>query len=250
MPPLDHNANTQITVNRMGWSSAEPHEINLMFAEFASTCSFPVLDLGAGFGAATLAALDGGATVIANDLEPSCLEALGVRASGAIRNRLQLLPGRFPSGLTFARESLGAIHASNMLHFLTPSELETGIVLCFDWLVGGGKVFVIVNSPYMQNFKNVIPYFAQKKRDGVRWPGWIDDLTDYSSHPTLQHLPSSLHLLDAEVLSRAFEAAGFNIEIAKEYSRSGLPDILKYDGRENVMLVARKSPHDKRGPTT
>jgi len=240
MAPFGLNPNAHLTVNRMGWSSEEPHEINLAFADFASTCDDPVLDLGAGFGAATFAALRGGARVIANDLEPGHLEALGARVPLLMRDRLQLRLGRFPSDLTFSRESLGAIHASNVLHFLTLTELETGIGLIADWLVPGGKVFVMVNSPYIQNFANVIPYFEQRKNDGVRWPGWIEDLTRYSSHPTLQYLPASLHFFDADVLSRAFETSGFIIEVAKEYSRSGLPEILKYDGRENVMLIAHK----------
>jgi SAM-dependent methyltransferase len=240
MAPFGHDENTRLTTNRMGWSSEEPHEINLEFADFASTCDHPVLDLGAGFGAATLAALRRGARVIANDLEPDHLEALEARVPLLMRERLQLRLGRFPSDLTFSRESLGAIHASNVLHFLNLTELETGIGLMSDWLAPGGKAFVMVNSPYIQNFKNVIPYFDQQKKDGVRWPGWIEDLTEYSSHATLQYLPTSLHFFDAEVLSRGFETAGFTIEVAKEYSRSGLPETLKYDGRENVMLVARK----------
>ena len=240
MAPFGHNSNTHLTVNRMGWSSAEPHEINLQFADFASTCMRPVLDLGAGFGAATVAALGRGARVIANDLEPEQLEHLEARVPPPMRERLQLRVGRFPTGLTFSRENLGAIHASNVLHFLTLPELEAGIALMSDWLVPGGKVFVMVNSPYIDNFKNVIPYFEQRKKDGVRWPGWIDDLTQYSSHPTLQYLPASLNFFDAEVLSRGFETAGFTIEVVKEFSRAGLPDILRYDGRENVMLIARK----------
>lgn len=234
------NPNTRLTLNRMGWSSEEPHEINLEFADFASICVCPVLDLGAGFGAATLAALSRGARVIANDLEPYHLEALGRRVPLPMRDRLQLRPGRFPADLTFSPESLGAIHASNVLHFLNVTELEAGIRLISDWLVPGGKVFVMVNSPYAQNFKNIIPYFEQQKKEGVRWPGWIDDLTQYSSHPTLQHLPASLNFFDADVLSRPFQTAGLTVELAKEFSRSGLPEILKYDGRENVVLIARK----------
>jgi SAM-dependent methyltransferase len=240
MAPFGHNPNTHLTVNRMGWSSEEPHEINLEFADFASTCVYPVLDLGVGFGAATLAALRRGARVIANDLEPGQLEGLEARVPPPMRERLQLRVGRFPSGLAFSRGNLGAIHASNVLHFLTLPELETGIGLMSDWLVHGGKVFVMVNSPYIENFRNVIPHFEKKKKEGVRWPGWIDDLTQYSSHATLQYLPASLHFFDAEVLSRGFESAGFTIEVAKEFSRSGLPETLKYDGRENVMLIARK----------
>jgi SAM-dependent methyltransferase len=240
MTLFDHDPNTHPTANRMGWSSEEPHEINLEFADFASTCNLPVLDLGAGRGAATLAALSRGARVIANDLEPNQLIAIRARVSLPMRNQLELRVGRFPSDLVFAHESLGAIHASNVLHFLDQAELETGIALIADWLAPGGKVFVMVNSPYIQNFKNVIPHFEQKKKDGVRWPGWIDDLTLYSSHPTLQYLPTSLHFFDADVLSREFQTAGFTVELAKEYSRSGLPETLKYDGRENVRLIARR----------
>jgi Methyltransferase domain len=240
MEPFGDDPNTRPTVNRMGWSSEEPHEINLEFADFVSTCNLPVLDLGAGHGAATLAALSRGATVIANDLEQEQLEIVEARVPFLLRGRLQIRRGRFPSDLVFSHEYLGAVHASNVLHFLNPMELETGIDLMFDWLAPGGKVFVMVNSPYIQNFKNVIPYFERKKKDGVRWPGWIDDLSQYSSDATLQYLPASLHFFDAEVLSRGFERAGFTIEVAKEYSRSGLPEILKYDKRENVMLVARK----------
>jgi SAM-dependent methyltransferase len=240
MEPFGRDPNIHPTANRMGWSSEEPHEINLAFADFVSTCDLPVLDLGAGHGAATLAALRKGAKVIANDLEQDQLDALEAHVPFLMRDRLQLRQGRFPLDLVFSCGYFGAVHASNVLHFLNPMELETGIDLMVDWLAPGGKVFVLVNSPYTQNFKNVIPYFERKKKDGVRWPGWIDDLSQYSSHATLQYLPASLHLFDAEVLSRGFERAGFTIEVAREYSRSGLPEILKYDKRENVMLVARK----------
>src|SRR5262249_24215597 len=84
------------------------------------------------------------------------------------------------------------------------------------------------------------PYFEQRKKEGVRWPGWVENLSNFSSHPTLQYLPASLNFFDAEVLSRSFERAGFTVEAAREYSRSGLPEILKLDGRENVMLIALK----------
>jgi hypothetical protein len=110
----------------------------------------------------------------------------------------------------------------------------------FDWLVPKGKIFVMVNSTFIENFKDFIPHFFQRKKDGSRWPGWVEDLRAYSSHPTLQYLPTSFHLFDAELLSQAFSARGFTIEVAKEFRRSGLPDILRYDGRENVMLIAHR----------
>jgi SAM-dependent methyltransferase len=228
------------TVNRMGWGSEFAHEINLAFAEFAATCKHPVLDIGAGYGAATLAALMVGATVIANDLDNSHLESLAASIPSEMRNRVEMLSCRFPQDLTFPSQHFGAIHASNVLHFLTLSELEAGIKLMFQWLVPKGKVFVMASSPYQQSYTNFIPVFEQRKMAGVRWPGWIEDLTQYSSHPTLQYLPKSLNCFDAEVISRAFLAEGFIIEIAREFTRTGIPQNLRYDGRENVMLVARK----------
>jgi len=124
MAPFGLNPNAHLTVNRMGWSSEEPHEINLAFADFASTCDDPVLDLGAGFGAATFAALRGGARVIANDLEPGHLEALGARVPLLMRDRLQLRLGRFPSDLTSPAKASGRFMPQHVLHFLTLTELE------------------------------------------------------------------------------------------------------------------------------
>ena len=135
------------------------------------------------------------------------------------------------------------LDGQDVLHFLHPDELEIGIACMHRWLVAGGKVFVLVNSTYLENYKQYAPHFEQNKRNGVRWPGWVHDIGLYSSHPTLEFIPKSIHLFDAEVLSRAFADGGFEIEIAKEYRRSGLPESLFNDGRENVMLVAHKVSH-------
>jgi hypothetical protein len=140
----------------------------------------------------------------------------------------------------FNEGSLGAIHASNVLHFLSTSELELGIDLIFRWLASAGKVFVLVNSPYIQNFKNFIPAFEERKRTGTKWPGWVEDVNQYSSHESLKYLPKAIHFFDASILSKAFESRGFKIEVAREFSREGLPNWLRYDGRENVLLVAHK----------
>jgi hypothetical protein len=69
-------------------------------------------------------------------------------------------------------------------------------------------------------------------------------LSAYSAHPTLQFIPNRLHLFDAEVLARAFSSVGFTIELAKEFRRSYLPESLWNDGRENVILIGRKSLYE------
>jgi SAM-dependent methyltransferase len=240
MRQITNEPTVRITRNRMGWSSEHPHEVNLAFAKFSANCKWPVLDIGAGFGAATQAALQAGACVIANDIDEDSLQAVKSRIPATFRDRLQLQPGRFPQDLKFSDESLGAIHASNVLHFLEPPDLEIGIQRLFEWLAPNGKVFVMVNSTYGENFKGYVPCFLQRKAAGEQWPGWVEDLSAYCAHPTLQFIPNQLHLFDAEVLARAFRSVGFTIELAKEFRRSYLPESLWNDGRENVILVGRK----------
>ena len=214
----------------------------MLFAKHAESCLSPVLDIGAGFGAATLAALSAGASVVANDIDGDSLRALRLRACSPHLERLVLKVGRFPYELEFPAGHFAAVHASNMLHFLEPRDIEVGIRGIREWLVPGGKVFVMVNSAYIENFKGFIPVFEKKKADGEPWPGWIDDLSRYSSHPTLKHLPTQIHVFDAETLAQAFCSCGFIVEEAREFRRSGLPPQLRFDGRENILLVGRKPP--------
>jgi hypothetical protein len=49
-----------------------------------------------------------------------------------------------------------------------------------------------------------------------------------------------MHLLDDETIARPFADAGVVIEKVEMYMRKGLPEYLKYDGRENLGLIARK----------
>ncbi|MBI5085701.1 MAG: SAM-dependent methyltransferase, partial [Acidobacteria bacterium] len=67
-----------LTKNRMGWGSEQLSPLSELFVEFCRSSlrgeDQRVLDIGAGYGAATLAALRAGARVIANDLAGEHLE--------------------------------------------------------------------------------------------------------------------------------------------------------------------------------
>jgi hypothetical protein len=128
-----------VTLNRRGRTSDQPNEYSRMFCEFAATARLPVLDIGAAFGVSTLPALAAGAHVVANDLEPRHLEVLLERTPTDDRARLTLLRGCFPHDLEFEDGSLSAVHASNLLNYLTGSEIERGARLMHRWLVPGGK---------------------------------------------------------------------------------------------------------------
>lgn len=222
----------------MGWTSNVLNELSELFVAACAEVRRPVLDVGAAFGVASLPALAAGATVIANDSDADHLTALEAATPIEHRDRLTLLPARFPDELALPPGGLDAIHASNIFHFLTGEELERGAAQCKRWLAPGGRLFVQAGTPYQAPFAAFVPIYEERVRERVPWPGWIEDTRAISSHRRLGQIPRSLHLLDAEVLERVFVGAGFTIERVWTYRRRDLPRSLHLDGREGVGFVA------------
>lgn len=229
------------TRNQTGWASNELNEVSELFVAFCREVQRPVLDIGAAFGIATLAALEAGATVIANDLESVHLAEIAGAAAPEHARRLVLIPARFPRQLFFAAGSLSAVHASNVFHFLTGPQLAIGFASIAHWLAPGGKLFVQASTPWQQPFRAFIPTFESRREAGEEWPGWMEKTTDYSSHRRLSQIPPSLHLLDEITLRKTAEQAGLTVEKAWTYRRRDLPASLFLDGRECAGLVARRS---------
>ncbi len=236
-----------LTRNRMGWVSEKLGPVSELFVEFCRRGldqgdTSPVLDLGAAFGVASLAALHTGAWVIANDLDVAQLDPLlrGLREDERIRLRLK--PGRFPRELHFEPETLAAVHASNVFHFLTGNQLRMGMRAASRWLRPGGKLFVQAATPYQAPFALFVPEYARRVESGEKWPGWLPKVSAYSKHRQLSQMPRALHLLDDRVLAREAESAGLIVERAWLFRRPDLPASLHLDGRESVGVVARKGP--------
>ena len=236
LPPQPHRRSP--TRNRMGWTSNQLNALSQLFVDFCGSISLPVLDLGAAYGVATLPALAAGAHVIANDIDAAHLAQLELLAG--VQPRLQLLPGRFPDQLELPPDSLAAVHASNVLHFLDGAELTLGAAKIAKWLAPGGRLFVHAGTPYQQPFSRFIPQYEQRVAAGDPWPGYVIDTKEISSHRRLSQIPPSIHLLDAQVLTRVFEAAGLTVDRVWLYRRHDLPRSLHLDGREGVALLAHK----------
>jgi SAM-dependent methyltransferase len=222
----------------MGWTSNVLNELSELFVAACAEVRRPVLDIGAAFGVASLPALAAGAEVIANDSDGAHLAALEAATPAELRNRLTLLPGRFPAELALPSGALDAIHASNVFHFLTGEELERGAALCKRWLAPGGRLFVQAGTPYQGPFAAFVPIYEERVRAQAQWPGWIEDTRAISQHRKLDQIPRSLHLLDAAVLKRVFVGAGFTVAKSWTYRRRDLPRSMHLDGREGVGFVA------------
>lgn len=212
------------------------------FINFASKSTKPVMDIGAAYGVATLPALLAGAKVIAVDIEDNHLRALEESVNGPLRARLHTVQKRFPD-FDVPSESIGAVYMSQVLPFLTGDEIETGAKKIYDWLVPGGEVFVVSFTPYISHVKSFVPLYEMKKEKGVRWPGYISDLSSFSDHPDIfSQLPNQIHHIDADDLRYAFESAGFVIKEMRYFGEEEgpLPDGIRMDGRERVGMIACK----------
>jgi SAM-dependent methyltransferase len=228
------------TRNHTGWSS---NTLNELSAEFVQSCKpgLHVLDIGAALGIATLPALARGATVIANDSDPQHLNQIAQACPPEHRDRLHLVPGRFPRQLTLPPASLDAIHASNVLHFLTGRQLEIGAQSMRHWLKPNGKLFLLAATPYSKPFAPFLPEYERRVEAADPFPGWIENTRQFSTHRLLDRLPKSIHLLDPTVLTRVLDQAGFRVTAASLFRRRDLPASMHLDGRECVRLIAQPS---------
>ena len=230
------------TRNSFGWTSNIPNQITVAFLDFLSeegAASSTALDIGCGFGVATIPALKTGATVIANDLDAGHLAAVQAEAEAfGLSERLTISPGRFPDDLGYA--DLTAIHSSNVLHFLKGEEIERGAREMYSWLRTGGKVFIQVGTIYAGHIKALVPVFDSNVRRGLKWPGEVENANEFVLEQFRTAIPDRMNFLTAEPLVEAFGDAGFEIEQAWYYTRTGLEPPLTNDGREHFGLVARK----------
>ncbi len=208
----------------MGWTAAVPGQMSEQFIAFARECGLPVVDIGCAYG---VAAIPAGAVAV--DLEISHVAGLPAGMDRVV--------GRFPE-VAFRAGRLGAVHASNVLHFLTAAELEEGVRRMEEWLAPGGKVFVQASTPFQRPFAAFVGEFEERVAAGEQWPGWVAETRSITDYRRLHQYPASIHLLDEGVLRRLF--GGWEIEFCGYYRRHGLPASLYLDGRESVGLVARR----------
>lgn len=211
------------TLNDTGFMTDALDAYSARFAAGAGQLSHEVLDIGCAYGVATLAALAAGARVCAADIEPGHLAVLAGRVPAAQRDRLRTVVARMPDA-DFADESFGAILAARVLHFLTGEQVEQVVAKMYRWLVPGGRVYLVADSPYVGPWYQAWPQYEERKRAGDPWPGLIEDYTPYLP-PSVEVKPRKrlINPLDPDVLRRVTEAAGFIVEEAAwlEGARAG-----------------------------
>ncbi len=229
-----------MTLNNRGPVSSYLDDYAKQFIQFAAQQTAPVLELGAAYGFVTIAALEAGATVIANDIESRHLQILYQRTPKRYRDRLILLPGEFPQALNLAEQSIAGCYISRMLGYLEPSQLQVGMEKLYRCCKSQAKLFVISSSPFRALYRAIIPIYEQRIKENEQWPGYFTNLKTLVGAKLSSYVPEKLHFIDEKILAREVARVGFVVEKAELYTRQDLPRKLRYDGREGVAVVASK----------
>jgi SAM-dependent methyltransferase len=208
---------------------------------YAGCIREPVLDLGCAYGVSTIPALEGGARVVACDMEAQHLQILESKVTPSLRANLSCVPGALPE-VEFEPEQFGAILCSRVLHFLNGDDIDKSLAKMAQWLKPGGRLYLVADTPY-GIWRNFIPTFETNRRKGERWPGVMVGLHNYLPTPGLQkHIekPPFMNLLDPEILARICSDAGLRVKRATFISRPDFKGLGRMDGRENAGCLAIK----------
>jgi len=227
------------TLNQTGFMTPDQNPFNNSFIDFAATSNHPVLDVGAAYGLTSLPALQKGALVIANDIDPRHLLLLREHVEEQSRNRLFLNTKRFPNETDFPDQSIGAILLCRIVHFLNGEEMDQAIEKMTKWLVPGGRIFVITMSAHHHLLTSFLPTYQQKAEEQIPWPGVINNMHEIA--PDLKsQIPNFLHVMDRQSLGKAFERHGFKIieDSLFDYTRAKAK---KSDGKGYYGIIVEKN---------
>lgn len=235
---IDDPFEYQYTLNRMGISALKLNKLTESFVAYAATCQGPVMDIGAGIGTATIAALEQGAKVIATDIMQEHLDIIRQHTPPHCLERLTLKLERFPEPVERAPASIDAVLMAWLLHFFTGPEIIQGLKQVYTWLKPQGKVFISLSTPYQTVFKPLIPFFEQRLAVGDKWPGFFADIREYGVYNDT--VPVQMNLFIPPIISRALTEAGFKVENSDYYLDWHYPASARFDGRETILAIATK----------
>lgn len=226
------------TLNSQGFMLNYLHELSQEFVEYSAVAPGPVLDIGTAYGFVVLEALERGAYVIANDLDERHLDDLRKRVPRDSLNRISFVPGHVPEDINFNPNSLGAILASGVLHYLSPLDFSTAIQNIATWLKPNGKFFLATPSPYTNMYEKYLPIFQQSRASNKQWPGYIEDVSQILPQ-FFTKIPKSIYLVDEVFMIEILEKNGFDVEKVSFFDIA-LP-MEDFTEETNVLgIIARK----------
>ncbi|MDF2965997.1 MAG: hypothetical protein K0Q51_1385 [Rickettsiaceae bacterium] len=239
--PEENKENKKIaTLNKTGFMTTDMDCYTKKFIQSAAKTKHPVLDIGAAYGLASIPAVMGGATVIANDIDPRHLLLLREQIPPSFRENLYLKQGYFPEKLDFPEESLEAIIICRVAHFFSSAQIQKSLKKIYKWLIPGGKLYWVMMTQYHHILiDKFAPIYEQRWASGVRWPGMISNMHEYASHLS-DKIPQFLHVCDTRPMSIELIKQGFIIEEMSMFDYERPEQKVIKSGREYLGFIASK----------
>lgn len=203
------------TCNEMGYATPYLLGVTKQFVDYAAKCTKPVLDGGASYGYATVAAVKAGATVIMNEMDQKNLDIAtkNKELTDKDRERLYLALGILPYDLDLPENSIEAIHMARVLHFFHPKDFEEMFKRAAKWLVPGGRFFLLTASPYHYAASEHLAEYNEKFAKGEKWPGEINKFAfSPGGNEPAKTTGTYLHVVDPKVLMRVASENGFIVK--------------------------------------
>ncbi len=207
----------------------------------------PVLEVGSAYGVSTNPDLGAGERITASDLDPRHLDILRDKVPPELLANLELRAGALPH-LDFPAGSFGAILCSRVLHFLAGDDVDASVRKMADWLVPGGHLYLVADTPY-GIWRTKIPEFEAAKARGDRWPGMMVGLHNYlpasataKAQAAVKPIdkPPFMNVLDPDLLARTCSEAGLVVLDAAFIPRPDFTGPGRMDDRENAGVMAVK----------
>lgn len=229
------------TLNKTGYALSDIlDDITKDFVSFSIHAKKPVLEIGAAYGVASLAAVESGATVIINDLDQKHLQIVSNNIPAHLTKQVILLPAKFPEEINLLDSSISAILCCRVIHFFSPEKVVSAINKFYSLLDSGGKVFLTVETPYLKNWNTLPIDFESRKKSGDPFPGYIKTSDYINKGQISDNLPEFMHFFDCDTMASLFEKSGFKIESSHYISRPYFPEEVQLDGRESIGIIAVK----------
>lgn len=208
-----------------------------------------VLEIGAGFGTATLEVLSKGGIVFCNDMDVDNLAVVHQRYMQTKAETvtgdtggLVLIPGALPDELMGLPEGyFDAILVCRVLHFFPGLKIEESLDKLAKLLTIRGKIYIVCETPFLKNWQKFLPEFQKRVELGVEWPGEISEPAKYESSGRVSSLPNFVNWITKEVLERSLLRAGLTIQHSDYIDRKGqFPEdlLLPEHGKESVGAIA------------
>lgn len=203
------------TLNQQGFMRVDLDPLSLLWVENAINSELPFLELGAAYGHTTLKALEGGATVIANDISEEHLAIIRNQSAPNLRDKLYLNHASMPHEINMEDNILGGVLMCRVGHFFTAQEIHDSFKKIYNWLVPGGKLYFIATSPYHHMFlDSFADSFHEKLENGDDTAGYFHGLKEMLPE-VAEYIPNFMHLFNEESITRFIKPHGFTISNCK-----------------------------------